>query len=193
MNRAWRLRAGPGALIVLAHLAFLIVLLRYAGTPSPRDEVPAAAYIAFTLVPASVGPVRMEAKAVPPPATSRKRTAAIRRDQPAQPAAVHAPAASQSAAQEGEPEPAALEGNRLDMDALRAAARRVEQERVPTAPERLRESEQMRSEDDSALARGIQRAKRPDCRTAYGGGTKLNLIMLIPLAMDTIRDKGCKW
>lgn len=41
------------------------------------------------------------------------------------------------------------------MDALRAAARRVEQGRVPTALERLRESEQTRSQDDSDLARGM--------------------------------------
>ncbi len=79
------------------------------------------------------------------------------------------------------------------MEGLRIAARQVDSERVPTALERLREAEQLRSEDDSKLARGIKKAKRPNCQTAYAGGEKANPLLLIPLAIDTITGKGCKW
>lgn len=51
----------------------------------------------------------------------------------------------------------------------------------------------LRVEYDSLLARGVARAKRPDCRTAYNGGEKANLLVLIPLALGAVRDKGCKW
>lgn len=192
MKQGWRLRAVPGALIILAHLVVLAFLVRHAGTPSDRDEAPAATYVTLALVPATTRPRPVQAPEVTLSPSPSKRSAAVQRDEPAPTAQVEVPAAP-PAAQEGEPEQAAPQGGRLDIDALRAAARRVEQERVPTALERLRESEQVRGEDDSALVRGIQHAKRPKCQTAYSGGEKLNLIMLIPLVIDTVRDKGCKW
>ena len=79
------------------------------------------------------------------------------------------------------------------MESLRGLARQVEKERVPTALERVRTAEQMRARDDNKLSRAINEAKRPDCQTKYSGGDKLDLIRLIPLAIDTITDTGCKW
>jgi len=73
------------------------------------------------------------------------------------------------------------------MEALRAAARQVDSERGPAAPEPLRAS------DDSELSRAVRRAKRPDCQTKYAGGEKADILLLIPLAIDTITGKGCKW
>jgi len=90
-----------------------------------------------------------------------------------------------------EPQPAAAAQPRLDLAALRASARRIDSERVPTADER--EQEPLRSLDDSNLARAVREAKRPDCQTKYSGGEKANLLLLIPLAIETITDKGCKW
>jgi len=40
------------------------------------------------------------------------------------------------------------------------------------------------------LEKDVERAKRADCRSAYQGG---GLLAVIPLAIDTVRDKGCKW
>lgn len=79
------------------------------------------------------------------------------------------------------------------MEAVLATARRLERERVPTGLERVREAESYRAPGDNDAARAIKKAERPDCRTAYGGGTKANLLALIPLAIDTLTDHGCKW
>jgi hypothetical protein len=79
------------------------------------------------------------------------------------------------------------------MDAVRASARQFERERVPTGLDRVREAERHRTVDDNDAARAIKKAARPDCRTAYGGGTKANVFLLIPLAIDAITDSGCKW
>lgn len=187
---ALRARIGPGALIVLAHVVLFVALLRHAGTPSVSDDKGSAVTMALTLIPFTAAP--------PPPTTvapttvpvSRQRRSTARR---VQPEAVDLPAAAPSDAPDPGPEFLAPQGEKLDMEALRSAARRMEQQRLPTAPTRPREPEQLGTETDNALARGIRRAKRPDCQTAYAGGDKANLFMLIPLALDTIRDKGCKW
>ena len=79
------------------------------------------------------------------------------------------------------------------MESLRGLARQVEKERVPTALERVRTAEQLRGSDDNNLARAIKRAKNPDCQKKYAGGTEANLLLLIPLAIDTITGTGCTW
>ena len=45
-------------------------------------------------------------------------------------------------------------------------------------------------EAKSKLAEDIEKAARADCRKAYGS---LGLAALAPLAIDAVRDKGCKW
>jgi hypothetical protein len=45
-------------------------------------------------------------------------------------------------------------------------------------------------EKDSKWAKPIEAAQRPPCDSAY---SPLGLMAIIPLALDTIRDKGCKW
>jgi hypothetical protein len=45
-------------------------------------------------------------------------------------------------------------------------------------------------EAKSKLAEDIEKAAKPDCRTAYGG---LGLLAVVPLAADAVRDKGCRW
>jgi hypothetical protein len=42
----------------------------------------------------------------------------------------------------------------------------------------------------SKLAQDIEKAAKPDCRTAYAGA---GLLAAVPLAADALRDKGCKW
>ncbi len=43
---------------------------------------------------------------------------------------------------------------------------------------------------DATLARGVSEARRADCRNAYAG---MGLLAIPVLALDTVRDAGCKW
>lgn len=43
---------------------------------------------------------------------------------------------------------------------------------------------------DERLERAIERARRPDCKSAYSG---LGLLAVIPLAKDAVTGTGCKW
>ncbi|WGS40252.1 hypothetical protein LFL97_10855 [Burkholderia sp. JSH-S8] len=43
---------------------------------------------------------------------------------------------------------------------------------------------------DATLARGVSEARRADCRNAYAG---MGLLAIPALALDTVRDAGCKW
>ena len=40
------------------------------------------------------------------------------------------------------------------------------------------------------LAEDIRKAAKPDCRKAYGA---LGLAAVVPLAVDAVREKGCRW
>lgn len=45
-------------------------------------------------------------------------------------------------------------------------------------------------EDEGALAKGVAKALRPDCRNAYSGAG----LLAVPLLLrDTVSDHGCKW
>ena len=189
------LRPTPGALVVLAHILFVLALLRFAETPDARHADVLVDYVAVVLIPAPA-PAVPQATRDPLPVTAApmrrpRRVSAPAVEMAALPAPVVAildvPPATDS---QQTPAPART----IDMESLRAAARQVESARVPTALESLRESEQMRASDDSDLSRAVRRAIRPDCQTKYSKGlTKVNLVLLVPLAIETIKDKGCKW
>ncbi|MXN75916.1 hypothetical protein GR157_14380 [Burkholderia sp. 4701] len=49
---------------------------------------------------------------------------------------------------------------------------------------------QRRDTVDATLARGVSEARRADCRNAYAG---MGLLAIPVLALDTVRDAGCKW
>lgn len=188
-------RLVAGALIALLHVSMVFVLLKFAQAPDARDPTRPVDYIAFAFIAAPKTPVTVE-KAAPPPIivpSVRPRlaaTAAVREVDPA-PAPITIVQESPPSAETQQPTP--VPERRLDMDSLRAAARQVDSDRTPTAMGGWREAEQLRNVEDTALSRGIQRAKRPDCQTKYSGGTSLNLLALIPLAIETVTDKGCKW
>lgn len=184
-------RAGAVALIALVHILLAAPFLRHGAVP--EDGTPAS-YIAFAFIPAPK-PAQPVAKTEAPLATSTpvvRRLSPISRQAPAplpviprpQPLTAQAPVA---VAQSEPSVPLAQPG--IDMAALRAAARRIDSERKPTPAE----AEPLRAIDDRKLASAVREAKRPDCQTKYSGGDKLDLIRLIPLAIETITDKGCKW
>lgn len=199
-------RAGSGALIVLAHLLFVFALVHYA-SPRPDNDSTPVNYIAFAFIVAPVKPVPVsvpipQARSVPPPVAVpavRPPRIATPRSMPAsaEPMTIITPSEQAASATPTEsvtaPAPASGPTGKLDMESLRGLARQVEKERVPTALERVRTDEQMRSRDDTKLSRAISEAKRPDCQTKYSGGDKLDLIRLIPLAIDTITGTGCNW
>ncbi len=183
-------RLGAVTGIGLLHLLLLYAFLLR--SPAPRDEDGSEAPRTMTvlLVPRVIPPSPPTATVAAPRKVAR---AIVKREaETPEAAAVHLAPDPVPEALQPEP-PVAPQGRRFDMLALREAARQVERERVPTPLERLRESEQLRSMDDSDAARAIRKAERPDCKTAYGGGSKANLLMLVPLVLDTITDKGCKW
>lgn len=195
MKRTWQLRAGPGTLIILAHLVFVAALIRYAGTPSTRGEGRPADDVTFVMVQATAVPEPAQAAAptstpTPPPAPRKPRAAQQPPDSaPSLPVLV----SSVPAPQEPAPGQAAPQGNRLDMAALRADARRIAVEHVPEPFEQVREAERRLEAGKKDLGRAISDARRPPCTKKYSGGTSLNVFALIPLAIDTITDTGCKW
>ena len=185
-------RLVAGVLIALLHVLLVLALLRSAQAPDARHEEPEVDYIAFAFIAAPRPPVTVE-KPAPPPVTApsvRPRPArVVRRDTAPQPALtiIEQESPPSTVAQ---PEPALAQEGRLDMDSLRAAARQVDSERGPGT---RHESEPLRAMDDTALSRAVQRAKLPDCQTKYAGGQKVNLLLLVPLAIDTVTGKGCRW
>lgn len=195
-------RAGSVAFIVLAHVLFVLALLHYA-SPRPDNASAPVDYIAFAFIVAPEKPVPVpvsQARRAPPPVTVqvvRSPRIATQRAMPASPepmTIIAAPEETPTATPaETTTAPAAATTGKLDMESLRGLARQVEKERVPTALERLRTAEQLRGADDNNLARAIKRAKNPDCQKKYAGGTDANLLLLIPLAIDTITGTGCTW
>lgn len=185
------LRLASGALVALAHVGLVFALLRSAAMPDARHVDVPVDYIAVALVRASPPVPAVKPAPLPLAGLARRPGRAVLRAEewkpPPEPVATM-PETRPSA--EGEQTPTPV----IDMESLRAAARQLESERVPTALESLRESEQLRAGGDSDLSRAVRRAKRPDCQTRYAQGrTTVNLLLLIPLAIETVTDKGCKW
>ena len=193
-------RAGSVAFIVLAHVLFVLALVHYA-SPRPDTDSTPVDYIAFAFIVVPEKPVPVpQARSAPPPVSVqvvRPPRIATPRAMPAspEPMTIIAPPQETPTATPAETTtaPASAPAGKLDMESLRGLARQVEKERVPTALERVRTAEQLRSADDTNLSRAIKRAKNPDCQKKYAGGTDANLLLLIPLAIDTITGTGCTW
>lgn len=193
-------RAGSVAFIVLAHVLFVLALVHYA-SPRPDNASTPVDYIAFAFIVAPVKPTPVpQVRSAPPPVSVqivRPPRIATQRAMPASPEPMTIIAAPQETPSATPAEtmtaPAPAPTGKLDMESLRGVARQVEKERVPTALERVRTAEQLRGADDNNLSRAIKRAKNPDCQKKYGGGTDVNLLLLIPLAIDTITGTGCTW
>lgn len=193
-------RAGSVAFILLAHVLFVLALVHYA-SPRPDNVSTPVDYIAFAFIVAPVKPTPVpQVRSAPPPVSVqivRPPRIATQRAMPASPEPMTIIAASEetpsAAPAETTTAPAAAPTGKLDMESLRGLARQVEKERVPTALERLRTAEQLRKADDTNLSRAIKKAKNPDCQKKYAGGTETNLLLLIPLAIDTITGTGCTW
>jgi len=174
--------------IVLLHVLLVVALVRSAQAPDARQAEQPADYIAFAFIAAPTPPVVVEMSASPPVTAPsvRPQPAIVAREAMPQPEPM---GIVQDSPPSADTPPLAPEG-RLDMASLRAAARQVDSER---ALEARRESQQLRGMEDTALSRAVERATVPDCQTKYAGGEKANILLLVPLAIDTLTGKGCNW
>lgn len=191
-------------MLALAAVVALHALVWFAagvGAPDAGQPEPEIAYVDLRLI--APQPVRPP----PPPAVVAEwvRAPVVPRARltapapPAQspqtePAATAAPAAPAVELLPAEPAPAPPSqaeraGPPLDIEALRTAARDYERTRERSPIEKHRE--QLRKEQHrDAAAEAIAKSARGDCRNAYAG---LSLLAIIPIVVDTVRDKGCKW
>lgn len=182
-------RIGPAALIVLGHVLLGFALLQHGGAPTRGPEPAPAEYIELALIATPRIPAPAAAVADPRPAVAprspARRPAAMA---PVESALVAVPVLAVEETPAAQAQAATAQPGRIDMESLRAVARQVDSEYGPVGLEPLRAS------DDSDLSRAVRRAKRPDCQTKYAEGrTTVNLLLLIPLAIETVTDKGCKW
>lgn len=181
-------RIGPGALIVLGHVLLGFALLQHAGAPTRGPEPAPADYIELALIAAPSMPMPVvvaDPLPIVAPRSPVRRPAAAA---PLESATVAVPVLASEETRAAEVPDVVAQPGRIDMESLRAAARQVDSEYRPVGLEPLRAS------DDSDLSRAVRRAKRPDCQTKYAEGrTTVNLLLLIPLAIETVTDKGCKW
>ena len=79
---------------------------------------------------------------------------------------------------------------RIDLDAVRQRAREIAREGSgprTLLPLNVRGREDSRTKEQQAFDKAL---KRPDCRDAYAS---LGLAAVVPLLLDTVSEKGCKW
>lgn len=84
--------------------------------------------------------------------------------------------------------PAAPAAPAFDMGAARKTARLIEKHRKDGLVALPKPDPPLQRDD--RLGRAIERAHRPDCKSAYAG---LSLMAVIPLVKDTLTGTGCKW
>jgi hypothetical protein len=90
------------------------------------------------------------------------------------------------------PTPIKQDTPHLVLNDVLQSAKLMDRNRQRTEIERLHDEERTSNSLDERLGRGVEHAARKDCRTAYVSPT-FNLLAVIPLAIDTLTDTGCKW
>ncbi|QJE02776.1 hypothetical protein HH212_24510 [Massilia forsythiae] len=166
-----------------------------ASAPDAVRERPAAAAPATPPRPARMA--RRAAPVVTPkpstPAASAPDIAAIAVDTPSSTDTPTAAAPPMPAAEDAPGAAARDESSapRFDIAAARRAARQGgrQDKNLVALPEHTPNVVLQREREEKAQ-QAMERARRGDCRTAYAG---LSLLAVIPLVIDTVRDKGCKW
>lgn len=187
-------RFATSLFIGLVHLLLIAALLHHANS-AKHEETGPVEYMSYIVVPKPAVPVVQEPvlPTAPPPAR-RSRPSIVTAEAPQAPNNIPAPDPAEAQAEPAAPAPAsAAPSAKLDMAALRADAGRMSRAYVPEPFEQVRAAESRLEAEKRDLGRAIEKAKRPPCTKKYSGGTSMNLILLIPLAIDTITDKGCKW
>lgn len=78
----------------------------------------------------------------------------------------------------------------LDLDALRSSALALERQRKPSEIEQMQAGHRRGDSLEKRLGEGTKRAEKKECLKAYSG---LGLLAVIPLAVSSVVDTGCKW
>lgn len=185
-------------------LAGLVVLV-----PRPLLDAPAPGRLRFVLVPPRVpAPLPVPAPVAPPASAPavRKPAATPPRRRPAPvetPAAEPPPKPSSEATPvitAAEPAPTAtapadsgkVDGDAtpaFDMAAARASARLIARH-ARDGTVALPEHKAPSYEPDNTAQRGMERARRGDCRSAYSA---MGVLAVLPLLKDAVTGSGCKW
>lgn len=189
---AWQARAPEAAPPAPMH--FVLV------PPPPQAKAPVAVDVpaASATAPKTAAAAARPARNRPAPSASAAAANADTAATPAEPAATiaHEPAAT-SGAVDAAPAAAAPAGAdagtgdsapHLDMKAARATARLIDKHRKDGLVAHPKPDPPLQR--DERLERAIERARRPDCKSAYSG---LGLLAVIPLAKDAVTGTGCKW
>ena len=79
---------------------------------------------------------------------------------------------------------------RLNLDELKRSALAIDKQRQPGTIEKIQQSHLRDDGFEKKLADGTRKAERKDCLKAYSGA---GLLAIIPLAVSTVVDTGCKW
>lgn len=121
-----------------------------------------------------------------PPPTVRKRTGATAAAQPdVRPTNLQEPAPISLL-----PAEAQSDSKSLDLEALRSTALAQERRRKRSEIEQMQAGHWRDQSLEQQLGSATQKAQRKDCRNAYAG---IGLLAIIPLAVSTVVDTGCKW
>jgi pyruvate/2-oxoglutarate dehydrogenase complex dihydrolipoamide acyltransferase (E2) component len=186
-NRRYHLTTA--GLVALLHVAVLQVLLKHGLT---QDTVAPKMLVVYLDVPVAHPPAKPEATQPSHARTTATRTkpksAPRTSKQAVETLASEAPQKSAKAAAN----PATEAAPKLDMDAMIEQAKGMDRRRIISGLDRLHESERQHGTLEEKFGTSVAKATREDCRTKYVSPTP-NLLLLIPLAIETITDKGCKW
>ncbi|GGC96836.1 hypothetical protein [Undibacterium terreum] len=83
-----------------------------------------------------------------------------------------------------------VEEKRLDLDSLRAQARKNDSKREMTLAEQIQAKEQRDVSIEAKIAAAAEGAARKDCLTAH---SDTGLLAPLFVLKDTVTGKGCKW
>ena len=179
--------------VAALHLGFVILIIQQSSWFRPADKQAAIHYLQLLpLTPDT--PHNKPAPSLAPQQATSGVTPRISRRQPVTPPpavamqSMNIPAPASSAS----PQEAALPGRApaLDLDSLKRSALAIDRQRQPGTIEQIQQSHRRDESLEKQLADGTRKAERKDCLKAYSG---IGLLGLIPLAVSTVVDTGCKW
>ncbi|MCH8623042.1 hypothetical protein [Undibacterium sp. TS12] len=165
---------------------------------SVHDGHPAA-YLDVSLL--SV-PVKQVVEVPLPPAPRPVYTVTAKPRQKPLPSALQIPAANEQKA-DSLPDSSQISGitqpTSLDLDSLRRGAVADDKKNRVTASEGKLKSPVAQFEQENNLGKEIKKASREDCFAPKPEGVSIGVVKLtgllagLPVIVDTIRGKGCKW
>lgn len=178
-----------GGLVLLLHIAGLYVLIEHKLNRNPATGRAVEIDINFPIAQDPVTPrVRQTPHANISEVRENRKTTADHANRtlnaaPAETLRENADAATNRSAEEP---------RKLDLNAMLDSAKDMDHRRTITGLDRLHDSEAPRGTLEEKFGADVAKAGRPDCRTKYVT-PETNLILLIPLAIETVTGKGCKW